>query len=124
MLVTFILPLAPAVYGFMKLSGTVEIACLALFGFFLSASFTVAVVMGQEYGASHIGTASGISTGAAMGIGGLTTPLYGSIADRSGIAAVFDVVLALPLLAVILALTLPAQRSDKNVEIVVEAESG
>jgi FSR family fosmidomycin resistance protein-like MFS transporter len=73
--------------------------------------FSVLVVMGQEYLPNRVGTASGVTLGLAVTAGGLAAPLLGLVADRWGLAAPLLVVSALPLVAVVLALTLPDSRA-------------
>ncbi|HEX6513854.1 MAG TPA: MFS transporter [Chloroflexota bacterium] len=76
----------------------------------LYASNSVMVVMGQELLPNHIGTASGVTLGLAITIGGLTVPLLGHGADLYGIHAALLGVAFLPIAAVSLALTLPTRR--------------
>ena len=73
-------------------------------------TYSVAVVMGQEYLPGREGIAGGVTMGLAIGIGGVGVPLLGALADRRGVAAVFPVLAALPLLAAALSATLPAPR--------------
>jgi FSR family fosmidomycin resistance protein-like MFS transporter len=71
------------------------------------ATFAVTVVMGQEYLPGRIGMASGITTGLAIGLGGVGAPLLGLVADRWGLDVTFDVVTVLPLIGLALTFTLP-----------------
>jgi FSR family fosmidomycin resistance protein-like MFS transporter len=47
--------------------------------------FSVFVVLGQDYLPNRIGTASGVTVGLAVSIGGLVTPLFGWIADSTSL---------------------------------------
>ncbi len=60
-----------------------------VFGFALGLSSSVVVVLGQEYLPQRIGTASGVTLGLAVTIGGLLAPVFGAIGDRYGLVAVF-----------------------------------
>jgi FSR family fosmidomycin resistance protein-like MFS transporter len=50
----------------------------------LVASFSVMIVLGQQFLPNHRGVASGIMLGAAGSIGGVATPIFGRIADHHG----------------------------------------
>jgi MFS transporter, FSR family, fosmidomycin resistance protein len=53
----------------------------------LFASFSVMIVLGQQFLPNHRGVASGIMLGAAGSIGGVATPIFGRIADHQGMHA-------------------------------------
>ncbi len=92
---------------FLNTSGWVASIALMLTGMATAAAFTVGVVMGQEYAAANLGVASGVTTGAAIGLGGLASPVLGRIADVSGLTTVLLILTALPLLSLCVAITLP-----------------
>ena len=71
---------------------------------------TVTIVMGQEYAAGNLGVASGITTGFAIGLGGLGSPVLGRIADLYGLNWVMIIVASLPLAALAIAVTLPTKK--------------
>jgi FSR family fosmidomycin resistance protein-like MFS transporter len=73
----------------------------------LYASNSVMVVIGQEFLPNHIGTASGVTLGLAFSIGGLAVPLLGHVADVRGIHTALLWLTALPVLAALVAATLP-----------------
>lgn len=85
-------------------------ALLALVGFFTVGTFSITVVLGQEYLPSRIGIASGVTLGAAIGVGGIVAALLGQVADAVGLTPVLVVLAALPLPALALATTLPRER--------------
>ena len=85
-------------------------ALLALVGFFTVGTFSITVVLGQEYLPSRIGIASGVTLGAAIGMGGIVAALLGQLADAVGLTPVLLVIAALPLPALALAATLPVER--------------
>ena len=76
-------------------------------GLMLAAPFGPMVVLGQSYLPSRVGLASGITLGLAFSFGGLTTPLFGWIADHHGLRATMAVVAFLPVVCTGLVLMLP-----------------
>ena len=80
---------------------------LSLLGFVAISSFSVTVVMGQEYLPNRIGLASGFTLGAAVGVGGLAAPIFGLIGDEFGLRTSMLALGALPALGTLVALTLP-----------------
>jgi len=58
---------------------------LPLLAFALFGSGGVMVVLGQAYLPRHLGTASGVTVGLAVTIGGLAAPLLGRVADVNGL---------------------------------------
>jgi FSR family fosmidomycin resistance protein-like MFS transporter len=80
---------------------------LAPIGVALFAPFSVMVVMGQEFLPNHIGTASGVTLGLAVTVGGITAPLLGRVADLYGLSFALVGLAILPLLAIGGALTFP-----------------
>lgn len=87
------------------------IGVLALCGGVTVASFSVTVVMGQEYLPRRIGTASGVTIGLAIGVGGVVAAPLGVLADAVGLRPVLAGVAAFPLAALALSLTLPPSRA-------------
>jgi MFS transporter, FSR family, fosmidomycin resistance protein len=71
---------------------------------------SVIVVMGQEYLPNRIGTAVGVTTGLAFGLGGVLTPAMGAFADSYGLSETLLCLGFAPLLAAGLACTLPNQK--------------
>lgn len=64
--------------------------------------FAVFVILGQDYLPHRIGTASGVTVGLAVSVGGLFTPVLGTIADSIGLRPVLGILIALPLIALVL----------------------
>ena len=60
-------------------------------------SFSVTVVMGQEYLPRRLGLASGVTLGAAIGLGGVAAALLGVLADAAGLSAVMWTIALLPI---------------------------
>jgi FSR family fosmidomycin resistance protein-like MFS transporter len=97
--------------GFIYLTGVISTILLGMTSLFIACSTTVGIVMGQEYIPNNIGVASGVTTGLAIGLGGISAPIYGGIADHYGIPVIFDIMIILPVFATILAFTLPVLAS-------------
>lgn len=85
----------------------VLVLLLVLVGAMVVASYTVTVVMGQEYLPNRVGVASGVTLGLAIGMGGVGASVLGIVADRFSLDTVMAIVAALPLAALALTLTLP-----------------
>ncbi|RKN35890.1 MFS transporter [Streptomyces hoynatensis] len=71
-------------------------------GVALNIPFSVLVKLGQDYLPSRPGTASGVTLGLAVSVGGLFSPVFGAIAEASGPEAVFTTLCAVPVLALAL----------------------
>jgi FSR family fosmidomycin resistance protein-like MFS transporter len=97
-------------------SGSVLAAVLlAAIGFVTIMSFSVTVVMGQEYLPGRLGLASGVTLGAAIGLGGVAAALLGVLADAAGLTAVMWTIALLPIPGLLLALTLPLTPQERGV---------
>lgn len=64
--------------------------------------FSVFVMLGQDYLPNRIGTASGVTVGLAVSIGGLFSPLLGWLADTTSLRVALAVLIVLPALALAL----------------------
>ena len=82
---------APLLLIFLHATGPAAMAALYLFGFFVMASFSVTMVMMHEIMDRHIGMASGIMIGFALGVGGLGVMITGLLADRFGLHSALNV---------------------------------
>lgn len=97
----------PLLLIFLSTKGVVSAIMLGLAGTTTIGSASIAVLMGQSYLKSHIGIASGITIGSAIGMGGLGVPVLGAIADHYGLVTTMYSMVVLPLAACALAITLP-----------------
>jgi FSR family fosmidomycin resistance protein-like MFS transporter len=79
-------------------------------GLTLFSPTSVMVVMGQEYLPRRVGTASGVTLGLAISVGGVTVPLLGWLADLYGLHMALLTVTSLPFIATILSFTLPKSK--------------
>ena len=65
------------------------------------------MVTGQAYLPNRVGFASGVTIGLAVSIGGVTAPLLGRLADVAGVEAALQILVIVPVLALVLTYTLP-----------------
>jgi FSR family fosmidomycin resistance protein-like MFS transporter len=72
------------------------------------------VVLGQKYLPNRIGLASGVTLGLAVSVGGITTPVLGWFADNYGLQSAMNLIAYVPVLAAIMAFTLPTPGTGSN----------
>jgi FSR family fosmidomycin resistance protein-like MFS transporter len=87
--------------------GFVGTVCVCLAGAVVISTFSVTIVMSQEYLPSRIALASGLSVGLAMGLGGIAAVILGGIADSIDLRTALFATAAGPALGVLLAVWLP-----------------
>ena len=104
------LALPPLILGFTLTGPYGGMVLLALIGAATVGTFGVTVVMGQEYLPGRIGLAAGVTMGLSIGLGGVGAPLLGLLADGWGLPTAMLTIAALPALAFLLTLTLPAKK--------------
>ncbi len=83
---------------------------LALIGFCMSGTYSPLIVLGQQYLPNHTGLSAGVTLGMAITIGGIAAPALGRVADHYGLWAAFAVLSCTPVIATLLAYTLPRPR--------------
>lgn len=93
----------------------------ALAGYLIILTFSVTVVMSQEYLPNRLGLASGVSLGLAIGVGGIAAAGMGVVADAWGLRTVMWLIVALAVPMVLLARTLPVTRAERRAQGVAEA---
>ena len=76
-------------------------------GLAVNIPFSVMIKLGQDYLPSRPGTASGVTLGLGVSVGGLFAPVFGAIGETWGIAAIFTVLCVVPVLALGLGALLP-----------------
>jgi FSR family fosmidomycin resistance protein-like MFS transporter len=93
----------PALLGIV-LAPNVAVAMIfiVLAGVGIYMPFSVFVMLGQDYLPQRIGTASGVTVGLAVSIGGLASPLLGTLADHTDLRTALSVLLVLPVLGLLL----------------------
>jgi MFS transporter, FSR family, fosmidomycin resistance protein len=105
--------LFPLLYAFLSThSPALALGLMVPIGLFLYSPFSVMTVMAQEYLPGRVGTASGLTIGLAVTLGGLAAPVLGRIADLHGVRAAVSSVAFVPLLGAAFALTLPREGGD------------
>ncbi len=104
------LALVPLLAEFVATSSrTAALALMVPIGLALYAPFSVMTVMGQEYLPGRVGTASGLTIGLAVTLGGLAAPLLGRFADLHGVQAAVGLLVLAPIAGALAALTLPRE---------------
>jgi FSR family fosmidomycin resistance protein-like MFS transporter len=110
MILASMLALIPLVLAFPYVKGYWVAILLALSGFFVVSTFAPAIVLAQSLMPRHIGMASGLMMGFAIGTGGLGLILLGGIADARGVPFVIHLLAIIPALAAAMTLPLPDRR--------------
>lgn len=95
----------PAIGG-LVLGSSVPVAFVfaMLIGVALFIPFSVFVMLGQDYLPNRIGTASGVTVGLAVSVGGLFSPLLGWLADTTSLRLTITVLMVLPALGLLFSL--------------------
>jgi len=83
---------------------------VAVSGFVLISSFSPSIVLAQNLMPGHVGIASGLMIGFAVGTGGLGLTILGAIADTIGVPHTLSLMSVLPITALGLGLFLPDVR--------------
>ena len=78
-----------------------------MLGFLMQLSQSVTIVLGQDYLPTRIGTASGVTLGLAISMGGFAMPFLGKLADAHGLLPVMYAIGAAALAALVTASFLP-----------------
>lgn len=99
----------PLILALLTVSEAAAFPLLAAIGFFLIGTFSISVVLGQEFLPNRIGVASGVTLGAAIGFGGLVAWLLGLLADQTSLQTVIIVIAALPIPGFLISLVLPGE---------------
>jgi FSR family fosmidomycin resistance protein-like MFS transporter len=102
------LAIAPLVLVFVYVGGALGLAALMAVGVCVVGTFGVTMVLSQLYLPRHVGMASGLSVGLAMGIGGIAAVAVGAVADAVDLRAALTISAIAPALGVVLCLKLPA----------------
>ena len=100
--------IAPLILAFVYLGGAVGIVALMLVGVCVVGTFGVTMVLSQLYLPRHVGMASGLSIGLAMGVGGIAAVILGVVADAVDLRFALTISVIAPALGVLLCLQLPA----------------
>ncbi|MFI5676471.1 MFS transporter [Streptomyces cellulosae] len=96
-----------AVAGVVFVPGPAIYLFVALTSIGLYVPFSLQVTLAQDYLPTRVGTASGITLGLMVSVGGLTSPLIGSIADATSLRTALTPLILMPALSWLLFRTLP-----------------
>lgn len=97
----------PAIAGTVFVLGPAFYVFVALASLTLYVPFSLHVTLGQDYLPNRVGTASGITLGLTVSIGGLVTPLIGTIADATSLRTALAPLIVLPAVSWLLFRGLP-----------------
>lgn len=86
----------PAVAGVVLVPGPALFLFVTATSIGLSMPFSLHITLGQDYLPRHPGTASGVTLGLAVSIGGLASPLVGALADATSLRTALVPLIALP----------------------------
>ncbi|MBT2439476.1 MFS transporter [Streptomyces sp. ISL-36] len=95
-----------AVAGVVLVPGPLLLLFVALASAGLYVPFSLHVTLGQDYLPRRVGTASGVTLGLTVSIGGLAAPLLGAVADAASLQTALAPLIALPALGWFLLRTL------------------
>jgi MFS transporter, FSR family, fosmidomycin resistance protein len=114
--------LAPLILTFIYVDGLVGAAALMLVGMCVVGTFGVTMVLSQLYLPRHVGMASGLSIGLAMGVGGIAAVILGAVADAVDLKTALTICACAPAVGVVLCLFLPAPAL--RARLAIELSSG
>ncbi|WP_406478046.1 MFS transporter [Streptomyces sp. NBC_01615] len=113
-----------AVAGTVFIPGPAFYVFVALTSAGLYVPFSLHVTLGQDYLPTRVGTASGVTLGLTVSIGGLVSPLIGSIADATSLRTALTPLILMPVLSWLLFRTLPEPTTPKTVTAVQATGDG
>jgi MFS transporter, FSR family, fosmidomycin resistance protein len=100
--------IAPLILVFVYIGGVPGMFALMLVGVCVVGTFGVTMVLSQLYLPRHIGMASGLSVGLAMGMGGVAAVVLGAVADAVDLKTALIASAAAPAIGMLFCLRLPA----------------
>ncbi|MFC9643120.1 MFS transporter [Streptomyces mirabilis] len=103
----------PAVAGTVFVPGPAFYLFVALTSAGLYIPFSLQVTLGQDYLPTRVGTAGGITLGLTVSIGGLVSPLIGTVADATSLRTALTPLVLMPALSWLLFRTLPEPTAPK-----------
>jgi MFS transporter, FSR family, fosmidomycin resistance protein len=96
----------PAVAGVVFVPGPLMLVCAALTSACLYVPFSLSITLGQDYLPHRVGTASGVTLGLTVSVGGIASPLIGVLADHTSLQVALTPLIAFPALSWLLLRTL------------------
>jgi MFS transporter, FSR family, fosmidomycin resistance protein len=106
----------PLIAAYVLVGGPVGVVALFLAGMAVIGTFSVSLVMSQEYMPGRVGMASGLSIGLAIGLGGIAALALGAVADAVDLETAVLLTAAGPALCIPLTLLLPSSRVVRRTE--------
>jgi len=100
--------ISPLILVFIYVGGVPGTLALMLVGVCVVGTFGVTMVLSQLYLPRHVGMASGLSIGLAMGVGGVAAVVLGAVADAVDLKTALTISAVAPALGVVFCLRLPA----------------
>lgn len=115
----------PVVACLLLIPGPAVFVFVALASILLYVPFSLHVSLGQDYLPRHMGTASGVTLGLAVSVGGLVSPVIGALADSIGLQFALLPLIALPAIACLVLLRLndpaaPTAATTQNEDTLVQ----
>lgn len=107
-------PVGPLVIVFVWIGGLAGVLALMLVGICVVGSLGVTMVLSHRYLPQHVGMASGLSVGLAMGVGGIAAVALGAAADAINLQAALTICAAAPVLGILFCLRLPAPTTPEQ----------
>jgi FSR family fosmidomycin resistance protein-like MFS transporter len=107
---------APLILVFVALGGVPGAIALALVGACVVGTFGVTTVIAQEYLPRHVGMASGLTIGFALGLGGVAAVVLGRVADATSLRTAMYVCVIAPVVALAFGAFLPPTRARGRLE--------
>ncbi|MFG2366710.1 MFS transporter [Streptomyces mirabilis] len=102
-----------AVAGIVFVPGPAFYVFVTLTSVGLYVPFSLQVTLGQDYLPTRVGTAGGITLGLTVSIGGLVSPLIGTVADATSLRIALTPLILMPALSWLLFRTLPEPTAPK-----------
>lgn len=97
----------PALVGLLlSPSPVVATGFVILMGIALFLPFSVMIMLGQDYLPNRIGTASGVTVGLPMTVGGIFAPMIGALADHTSLSFALTTLLGVPVVALVITMLL------------------
>ncbi|AEW98653.1 fosmidmycin resistance protein (plasmid) [Streptantibioticus cattleyicolor NRRL 8057 = DSM 46488] len=96
----------PAVAGVVLVPGPALYVFVALTSAGLYVPFSLHVTLGQDYLPRRMGTASGVTLGLTVSVGGIASPVLGAVADATSLRTALVPLIALPVIGWLLLRTL------------------
>jgi FSR family fosmidomycin resistance protein-like MFS transporter len=101
----------PLIATYVLVGGPVGAVALFFAGMAVIGTFSVSLVMSQEYMPGRVGMASGLSIGLAIGLGGIAALALGAVADAVDLEAAVLATALGPAICIVLTLMLPPSRT-------------